>query len=298
MPELRGPVGRRVERIDGGDRAGHHPPHGGPGSQRPTDRGLPDRPLRLVHRARPAGQRVVGTGLGTADRRRTGRHVLVGVGIRPSPPVRHRRRCRRAGPDGRPGGARRTAAVPRPVAGRRRRRVPGRRPGGRRLPGPAPARPDPTGRARPDRSHGGCGSVGLSGHDGRRVCGGSDGGGHGHPRGRTRGGDGWRRRARRIDDDTSPGPEQLVPGRCRRLLRGRPGIGRPAVLVRPPSRTVGHRLGGAEPQPAGLPRPRPGRGRREPGPTRTRRPALPDRPAPPTRTTRWPSPSSDGSSTG
>ena len=93
------------------------------------------------HRARPAGQRVVGAGVGAADRRRAGRGAgwswcwcvaAAGHGAGASTPTCGEGRSTRGA-----GGA---AAVPHPVAGRRRRRVPGRRPERCRLPGAAPAR--------------------------------------------------------------------------------------------------------------------------------------------------------------
>ena len=70
VPELRGPVGGRIERADRGDRAGDGRPADRRGADRPADRGLPGRPLRLVHRARSADQRVVAAGLVAAHRRR------------------------------------------------------------------------------------------------------------------------------------------------------------------------------------------------------------------------------------
>ena len=56
---------------------------------------------------------------------------------------------------GGPAGGGRAPAVPHPVAGRRRRRIPGRRPVRRRLPRPPPAGPGPPGRTGPGPDAGG-----------------------------------------------------------------------------------------------------------------------------------------------
>ena len=62
----------------------HGAPTRRPRSHGPPDRGLLGGPLRLGHRARPAGQRVVEPGLGAAGRRRRPRHgrALVVVLVR------------------------------------------------------------------------------------------------------------------------------------------------------------------------------------------------------------------------
>ena len=57
VPELRGPVGGRVERPDGGHGAGHGAQARRLRLERQPDRGLSRRPRRLDHRARPADQR-------------------------------------------------------------------------------------------------------------------------------------------------------------------------------------------------------------------------------------------------
>ena len=61
---------RPVERPHRGDGAGHGAPAGRRRPHRPAGRGLPGCPVRVVHRARPAGQRVTLAGVAAPVRRR------------------------------------------------------------------------------------------------------------------------------------------------------------------------------------------------------------------------------------
>ena len=189
-------------------------------------------------------------------------------------------------PAARPRGGRGAAAVPHPVAGRRRRRIPGRRPQRRRLPGPPPAGHGPPGgpragtrrRRRPRRP--------PPGRDHGRIRDGPTGG-------RIR----RTRRSRADRGHPRPGPRRAgghPPPRRRRsrnkwFLVAALGCFVAALVVAVPVFSS-HRLPGQtatgsvspQPEPADGPDPRPGRHRGEPGPARAGRPALPavlDRPS-------------------